>query len=158
MQYKKHIESVDTPATVRFCTNSGVRNGREEIYIVMYWTRHKAGFSGGRGGGGVLAIMHDRSRMPKVSHILTTPGQSMSSFQRPGRHCLHQVAGDGGGLQPFSTWWRSSYRISAENWATFTTCLVQRLRQYGRNIPRTWAYVTRKPSTSQKRRRTIPLR
>ena len=43
------------------------------------------------GSGGVLDIMHGRSRMTIDPRIPTMPGRSTSGFHRPGRHCLHQA-------------------------------------------------------------------
>ena len=45
-----------------------------------------------RGGrGGVLIIMHGRSRMIVDLRIHTTSGRSTSGFHRPGRHREHQA-------------------------------------------------------------------
>ena len=51
-----------------------------------------AGGGGLQGGwGGVLDIMHGRSRMITDPRIPTLPGRSTSSFHRPGRHCLYHT-------------------------------------------------------------------
>ena len=39
-----------------------------------------------RGGGGVLTVMHGRSRMTIDPRIPTMPGRSTSGFHRTGRH------------------------------------------------------------------------
>ena len=41
--------------------------------------------------GGVLHIMHGRSRMTINPRIPIMPGRSTSGFHRPRRHCLHQA-------------------------------------------------------------------
>ena len=46
------------------------------------------GWKGGVEGGGVLIIMHGRSRMTIDPRIPTMPGRSTSGFRRPGRHLL----------------------------------------------------------------------
>ena len=48
--------------------------------------------SGGAGrAGGCTQFVHGRSRTTIDPRIPTMPGRSTSGFQRPGRHCLHQV-------------------------------------------------------------------
>ena len=47
---------------------------------------------GGRGGGGgCTQLVHGLSRMNIDPRIPTMPGRSTSSFNQPGRHCLHQA-------------------------------------------------------------------
>ena len=45
----------------------------------------------GEGEGGVLIVMHGRSRMTVDPRILAMPGRSTSGFHRPGRQWLHQA-------------------------------------------------------------------
>ena len=42
-------------------------------------------------GGGVLDIMHDRSRVTMDPRIPTMPGWGVWDCRRRGRHCLHQA-------------------------------------------------------------------
>ena len=41
--------------------------------------------------GGVLIIMHGRSRMTVDPRIPTMPGRSTSGFHQTGRRCSHQA-------------------------------------------------------------------
>ena len=47
--------------------------------------------AGGLGGGGVLIVVHGRSRMTIDYRIPKMPARSTSGFHRPGRSCLHQA-------------------------------------------------------------------
>ena len=42
-------------------------------------------------GGGVLIVMHGRSRTTIDPRIPAMPGRSTSGFHRPCRHCLHEA-------------------------------------------------------------------
>ena len=48
------------------------------VYSLLFWRDGEV--------GGVLIIMHGRSRMTIDSRIPTMPGRSPSGFHRPGRH------------------------------------------------------------------------
>ena len=53
--------------------------------------RKKNGIRTSGEGRGCTHVMHGRSRMTIDYRIPTTPGQNMSGFHQPGRHCFHQA-------------------------------------------------------------------